>query len=129
MTVTRMCDPGDIAVGLNVGAGEYLVYRIPTAPGDVQYVLEDDSGNTLFDNNTCPSPCERKWPNLPSDITTDRDVQHVLAMQFISEGTLEYKVTKHSGDGAEISVVKDCRFTNQGAPDSFFESLRVLIQP
>lgn len=126
MPVTATCDPADAAVVLNTSAGEHLIYRIETASPDLEWSLVTDSKVVLTDKVSCPSPCERRWPASPDEIPADGSEQHTLSVQFLSEASLDYHVTKRDQSGAELTVVKKCSFT--GSADAYFEALRVFPQ-
>lgn len=128
MPVDRSCSDGDIAVVLSVSQGAYLVYEIVAGVADVEWSLVTENDTVITDKASCPSPCTRKWPDGPGEPGPDTDQQHVLSMQFVSEGSVDYKVTKHDASGAPVDTLKACRFRLTGAPDDFFEPLRILVR-
>ena len=126
MSVNRTCNPGNGAVDLAVSAGEYLEYRIPSADANVQYVLAERGGGSLFDNASCPPPCTHRWPPEGTDPGRER-ARHTLSMQFFASESLSYEVERKDSGGSVLEVVKVCSFENSGGPDEFFEPLTISL--
>ncbi len=139
MTVSRTCSDEGLAVELDLGAGEYLSYRIPEAEGTVEYGLADHLGTVLMDSGGCPPPCTRRWPRDDDEIPDDDEVDHVLGVQFIGDGRLVYRIEKRrAGEGADgavedggedrlLEVVKECTLAHSGAQDEHFEPVTVFL--
>lgn len=127
MGVTRSCDPGNGAVDLDVSAGQVLEYRIPAADPNVQYVLAESGGGTVFDRASHPPPCVVRWPGAGTPPGPGDEVRHTLSMQFFGDEELTYRVERLAADGSVLEVVKECSFRNAEDADEFFEPLRVFI--
>lgn len=126
MRVEKSCSDDDLAVVVKTSEGEHLVYRITAGVDDVEYSLVTEAGKVLADKGSCPSPCRRKWPDGPDEPGSDNDQQHTLSLVFVSEGSVDYEVTKHDAEGGLLDTVKQCRYTLTGARDNHFAGLRVV---
>ena len=129
MTVTRTCNPGDLAVTVRLGRQESLKYEVSVSAADIQFVIVDELGTRLLENPPCGVSCEYEWPAGPGDVPQAGDeVTYTLSMQFLGSGECHYVVTLQDRDKRPLKVVKDCLFSNDNGPDDFFEALRIFLE-
>jgi hypothetical protein len=120
MPITPACNPADIVVSVKTSVQEYLLYNI-TAQSGADYTLESDPGGTLCSSAACPSPCQYKWPPIPTPAGSD--FKHTLGIGFSGQSRLEYVVEHCTSAGQRIKIVKSCVYT--GGPGQYYEPLKV----
>lgn len=128
MAVTRSCDPGDVAVAVDIAAGQRLVYRVTADDPEIPYRLMDLEGTVLLAGPACGNPCVRGWLEPNDDVPAGDKTAHTLAMQFLRAGTIRYDVELHAADGTVIRAIKRCAFANDDEPDDFYEPLTIFLE-
>ncbi len=127
MVVKQNCSVDGEGVRVNLATGEELEYVIEVLNGQATYVLSDEHGNVLANSESCPSPCKRRWPQPNDHLPGPPKIDHILAVQFLSPGTVKYTVRHFDADGTPVADVVDCAYVNDGEPDSHFKGLTVYL--
>lgn len=126
MPVTRSCAANQAAVELDLAAGQRLRYTI-AGDADVTFTLRDHVEGTLLPAGDSPGPHVREWPANAAEIPDADDVRHTLGMQFALTHGLAWKVELLGPGRSLLQTLKDCRYANTGAPDEYFDSVRIFI--
>jgi len=125
MTVQQSCRIDTGAVIVRVSTGEFLEYRVLSAPSGIEYSIVANDGATILSSTDCPAPCVRRWPTAG---VAQGTVFHTLSLQFFGDESLEYEVDRKSATGAVLQEVLRCRYDNRGDPDEFFDPLEILVR-
>lgn len=96
---------------LNLGLGQQMHYRI-TATGDVTYKMRDH-GSAPFLRGSGAGVAQREWPTSAAEFPRTRRFLHSIGMRIAGSGSLRWEVEVHDADGALLTVVKDCTYTNE----------------
>ena len=122
MPVTESCSPNGQGVELDLSQHQKLRYTIDIE-GSVVYSLR--GGVTLLPKSgeseeTC------LWPEKPEDVT-GTEARHGLAMQFGGAGKLRWQIEQLAADDTVIEVIRDCNYTNEGAPEDHMAAFRIFL--
>jgi hypothetical protein len=128
MSVNRRCRAKRNALELDIGNGERLRYEMGLPDGEAEFTLDEHpTKQGLADSHSCPPTCSREWPRDAADVPQQDQVKHTLAVQFLSPGTLTYRVEHRRADGS-VDTVIDCDYKCDGSDGAFFEPLDIFLK-
>jgi hypothetical protein len=127
MAVNVSCSGRVLAVGLDLTAGEYLVYEVSFLGAQAVFAITDLTGAVILSPSTppvTPGKCRTRWPlTTPSQ----DDVTHTLVVHFVAATQYIYSAIRYDKSGNQLQTCKNCTYASTTATDYFPEALRILL--
>ena len=124
MPVTESCSPNGQGVELDLTTNQKVRYTVEMN-GSVLYTLRG-GGLTLLPNGGS-SEQTRVWPSTAAELPPGAEARHGLAMQFGGAGSVRWQVELLDADETVLEVVRDCTYTNSGAPEDHMAAFRIFL--
>lgn len=114
-----------LAAKLDVGAGEYLTFRLDAQGATPLFACTTAEGTVIADSLHGP-PYSWRWP--PTDASSAKGSTLTTAVHFIAAKEYKLVVTQHHRGGAVLKTLKDLTVSSDRSSDSFFDLLTVSMQ-
>jgi hypothetical protein len=125
----RSREVNELAVELNVGAGEFLRYELSYSGERASFDLGDKSKTLLSDSDHqyTQGLFRLDWSPAALQLSAGVEIWHQLFVSFAASPEYALSVTKHGADGALKKIVKKCRYTPDAGKDHARVPLAIFL--